>query len=41
MARLSVRRWLDQEQTLAWLLVGPLVLLLLGLVAYPFGVAVM
>jgi multiple sugar transport system permease protein len=40
MARLSVRRWLDQEQTLAWLLVGPLVLLLLGLVAYPFGVAV-
>jgi multiple sugar transport system permease protein len=41
MMRLSVRRWLDQEQTLAWLLVGPLVLLLLGLVAYPFGVAVM
>jgi multiple sugar transport system permease protein len=41
MARRSVRRWLDQEQTLAWLLVGPLVLLLLGLVAYPFGVAVM
>ena len=41
MARISVRRWLDQEQTLAWLLVGPLVLLLLGLVAYPFGVAVM
>ena len=41
MIRLSVRRWLDQEQTLAWLLVGPLVLLLLGLVAYPFGVAVM
>jgi len=41
MARLSVRRWLDQEQTLAWLLVGPLVILLLGLVAYPFGVAVM
>ena len=40
MARLGVRRWLDQEQTLAWLLVGPLVLLLLGLVAYPFGVAV-
>jgi multiple sugar transport system permease protein len=40
MARLAVRRWLDQEQTLAWLLVGPLVLLLLGLVAYPFGVAV-
>ena len=40
MARSSVRRWLDQEQTLAWLLVGPLVLLLLGLVAYPFGVAV-
>ena len=40
MALLSVRRWLDQEQTLAWLLVGPLVLLLLGLVAYPFGVAV-
>jgi len=40
MARLSVRWWLDQEQTLAWLLVGPLVLLLLGLVAYPFGVAV-
>jgi multiple sugar transport system permease protein len=40
MARLSVRRWLDQEQTLAWLLVGPLVLLLLGLVAYPFGMAV-
>ena len=40
MTRLSVRRWLDQEQTLAWLLVGPLVLLLLGLVAYPFGVAV-
>jgi multiple sugar transport system permease protein len=40
MARLSVRRWLDQEQTLAWLLVGPLVLLLLGLVAYPFGVAI-
>jgi multiple sugar transport system permease protein len=38
--RLSVRRWLDQEQTLAWLLVGPLVLLLLGLVAYPFAVAV-
>jgi multiple sugar transport system permease protein len=41
MARLWVRRWLDQEQTLAWLLIGPLVLLLLGLVAYPFGVAVM
>jgi multiple sugar transport system permease protein len=41
MARRSVRRWLDQEQTLAWLLVGPLVLLLVGLVAYPFGVAVM
>jgi len=41
MARPSVRRWLDQEQTLAWLLVGPLVILLLGLVAYPFGVAVM
>ena len=40
MVRLAVRRWLDQEQTLAWLLVGPLVLLLLGLVAYPFGVAV-
>jgi multiple sugar transport system permease protein len=40
MASPSVRRWLDQEQTLAWLLVGPLVLLLLGLVAYPFGVAV-
>ena len=40
MARPSIRRWLDQEQTLAWLLVGPLVLLLLGLVAYPFGVAV-
>jgi multiple sugar transport system permease protein len=40
MARLSVRRRLDQEQTLAWLLVGPLVLLLLGLVAYPFGMAV-
>jgi multiple sugar transport system permease protein len=40
MMRLSVRRWLDQEQTLAWLLVGPLVLLLLGLVAYPFAVAV-
>ena len=40
MARPSVRRWLDQEQTLAWILVGPLVLLLLGLVAYPFGVAV-
>jgi multiple sugar transport system permease protein len=40
MARLSVRRWLDQELTLAWLLVGPLVLLLLGLVAYPFGMAV-
>jgi multiple sugar transport system permease protein len=40
MARLAVRRWLDQERTLAWLLVGPLVLLLLGLVAYPFGVAV-
>ena len=40
MARLSVRRWLDQERTLAWLLVGPLVLLLLGLVAYPFGMAV-
>jgi len=36
----SIRRWLDQEQVLAWLLVGPLVLLLLGLVAYPFGVAV-
>jgi multiple sugar transport system permease protein len=36
----SIRRWLDHEQTLAWLLVGPLVLLLLGLVAYPFGVAV-
>jgi multiple sugar transport system permease protein len=41
MAHPSVRRWLDQEQTLAWLLVGPLVILLLGLVAYPFGVAVM
>jgi multiple sugar transport system permease protein len=41
MARPSVRRWLDQEQTLAWLLVGPLVILLLGLVAYPYGVAVM
>src|SRR6185436_3739093 len=41
MVRLSIRRWLDQEQTLAWLLVGPLVILLLGLVAYPFGVAVM
>jgi multiple sugar transport system permease protein len=40
MTRLSVRRWLDQEQTLGWLLVGPLVLLLLGLVAYPFGMAV-
>jgi multiple sugar transport system permease protein len=40
MAPSSIRRWLDQEQTLAWLLVGPLVLLLLGLVAYPFGVAV-
>jgi multiple sugar transport system permease protein len=40
MVRLSIRRWLDQEQTLAWLLVGPLVLLLLALVAYPFGVAV-
>jgi multiple sugar transport system permease protein len=40
MARPTVRRWLDQEQTLAWLLVGPLVLLLLGLVAYPFAVAV-
>jgi multiple sugar transport system permease protein len=40
MTRFSPRRWLDQEQTLAWLLVGPLVLLLLGLVAYPFGVAV-
>jgi multiple sugar transport system permease protein len=40
MAPSSIRRWLDQEQTLAWLLVGPLVLLLLALVAYPFGVAV-
>ena len=40
MARPTVRSWLDQEQTLAWLLVGPLVLLLLGLVAYPFAVAV-
>jgi multiple sugar transport system permease protein len=40
MTHFSPRRWLDQEQTLAWLLVGPLVLLLLGLVAYPFGVAV-
>jgi multiple sugar transport system permease protein len=40
MTRLPVRRWLDQEQTLAWLLVGPLVLLLLALVAYPFGVAI-
>jgi multiple sugar transport system permease protein len=40
MAPFSIRRWLDQEQALAWLLVGPLVLLLLGLVAYPFGMAV-
>jgi multiple sugar transport system permease protein len=40
MARPTVRSWLDQEPTLAWLLVGPLVLLLLGLVAYPFAVAV-
>jgi multiple sugar transport system permease protein len=40
MVRLAIRRWLDQEQILAWLLVGPLVLLLLGLVAYPFGVAI-
>ncbi len=31
---------LDHEQTLAYLLVGPLVTLLLGLVAYPFLVAV-
>src|SRR5262245_32455549 len=36
----SIRWSLDREQALAWLLVGPLVLLLLGLVAYPFGVAV-
>jgi multiple sugar transport system permease protein len=33
-------RWLDREQTLGYLLVGPLVVLLLGLVAYPFVIAV-
>jgi multiple sugar transport system permease protein len=38
--RLSFTRILDQEQTLAWLLVGPLVVLLLALVAYPFAMAV-
>ena len=31
---------LDRERLLGWLLVGPVVLLLLGLVAYPFGVAI-
>jgi multiple sugar transport system permease protein len=44
-ARRTVRRsWLssllDHEQALGYLLVGPVVLLLLGLVAYPFAVAV-
>ena len=33
-------RWLDRESTLGWILAGPVVLLLLGLVAYPFGVAI-
>ena len=32
--------WLDHEQVLGWLLVAPVVILLLGLVAYPFVVAV-
>ena len=33
-------RWLDREAPLGWILAGPVVLLLLGLVAYPFGVAI-
>jgi multiple sugar transport system permease protein len=33
-------RWLDREGPLGWILAGPVVLLLLGLVAYPFGVAI-
>ena len=37
-SRLSA--WLDHEGVLGYLLVGPVVLLLLGLVAYPFAVAV-
>jgi len=32
--------WMDSEQVLGWILVGPVVLLLLGLVAYPFAVAI-
>jgi multiple sugar transport system permease protein len=39
-ARPSLAAWLDREDVLGYLLVGPLVLLLLGLVAYPFAVAV-
>jgi len=32
--------WLDHERALGWLLVAPVVALLLGLVAYPFTVAI-
>jgi multiple sugar transport system permease protein len=32
--------WLDREETLGYVLVTPLVLLLLGFVAYPFAIAV-
>jgi multiple sugar transport system permease protein len=38
--RRGLAHWLDHEQVLGYLLVGPVVLLILGLVAYPFVVAV-
>jgi multiple sugar transport system permease protein len=38
--RRSLAHWLDHEQVLGYLLVAPVVMLLLGLVAYPFFMAV-
>lgn len=38
--RARLLAWTDHEQALGYVLVAPVVLLLLGLVAYPFGVAI-
>ena len=38
--RRRLTEWADNERVLGYLLVGPVVLLLAGLVAYPFVVAV-
>ena len=38
--RRDLSYWIDNERALGYLLVGPVVVLLLGLIAYPFAIAV-